>query len=177
MIGASQNSHSCDSAPLPANSATAVERAGLTEVLVTGMEIRWIKVSASPMASGANPAGARPSVAPMITIRNMAVSVISLIKACRHAVASRRKGPIAVAGKGAGHIGKQGETGLPAGDQVQHQTSQRAAQYLGEQVGQQLSSLKTSAGPQSDAHGRVEMTAGNMPKCIGAGQYGQAEGQ
>ena len=54
-----------------------MERAGFTEVLVTGMLIRWIKVSARPMAIGAKPAGALPWVAPMITTRNMAVITTS----------------------------------------------------------------------------------------------------
>ena len=46
----------------PTNSAGPVLRAGLTEVFVTGMLIRWISVSPSPMAIGANPrARARPS--------------------------------------------------------------------------------------------------------------------
>ena len=44
-------------APLPLKNATPVERAGLTEVLVIGMDTRWISVSASPMAIGAKPAG------------------------------------------------------------------------------------------------------------------------
>ena len=57
MMGATQNSQSCVIAPPPANSATAVERAGFTDVLVTGIEIRWISVSARPMAIGAKPAG------------------------------------------------------------------------------------------------------------------------
>ncbi len=53
-------------------------RAGFTEVLVTGMLMRWISVSANPMKIGANPALARVgSVAPMITIRNPAVSTVS----------------------------------------------------------------------------------------------------
>lgn len=39
-IGASQNSQSCCKAHPPTKSACPVERAGLTEVLVTGMEIR-----------------------------------------------------------------------------------------------------------------------------------------
>jgi len=38
--------------------ATAVERAGLTEVLVTGMEMRWIRVRLRPMAIGAKLRGA-----------------------------------------------------------------------------------------------------------------------
>src|SRR6188472_3294100 len=79
-IGASQNSHSCDSAQPPTNSAGPVLRAGLTEVLVTGMLTRWIITSARPMASGAKPAGALPWVAPMMTNRNIAVIVTSMRK-------------------------------------------------------------------------------------------------
>ena len=52
-------------------------RAGFTEVLVTGIPTRWMSVSASPIASGAKPAGARGSVAPRITNRNTAVSTSS----------------------------------------------------------------------------------------------------
>src|SRR5262245_16200107 len=71
--GATQNSQSCAIAQPPTNSAGPVLRAGFTDVLVTGIETRWINVSASPMASGANPAGALPCVAPMMMNRNMAV--------------------------------------------------------------------------------------------------------
>jgi hypothetical protein len=39
------------------NTAGPVLRAGFTEVFVTGMLIRWIKVSVRPMASGAKPIG------------------------------------------------------------------------------------------------------------------------
>ena len=35
--------------------ATPVERAGLTDVLEIGIEIRWIRVSARPIARPANP--------------------------------------------------------------------------------------------------------------------------
>ncbi len=58
-IGATQNSQSCDSAQPPTKSAGPVLRAGLTDVLVTGMLIRWISVSARPIASPAKPTGAR----------------------------------------------------------------------------------------------------------------------
>lgn len=50
--GTSQNTHSCCSAQVPWKIATPVLRAGLTEVLVTGMLIRWISVSVRPIASG-----------------------------------------------------------------------------------------------------------------------------
>lgn len=38
-IGAAQNNHNCSIAHEPWNNATPVERAGFTEVLVTGIEI------------------------------------------------------------------------------------------------------------------------------------------
>jgi hypothetical protein len=64
----------------PTNNAGPVLRAGFTDVLVTGMLTRWIITSARPMASGANPAGALPWVAPMMTNRNIAVMVTSMRK-------------------------------------------------------------------------------------------------
>ena len=39
--------------------AVAVLRAGLTEVFVTGMLMRWMRVSPKPMARPANPPRAR----------------------------------------------------------------------------------------------------------------------
>ncbi|MNT74665.1 hypothetical protein D3C72_2135040 [compost metagenome] len=53
----------------------------MTEVLVTGMLIRWIRVNARPIGSGAKPAGARLSVAPRMTIRKNIVSTISMTSA------------------------------------------------------------------------------------------------
>src|SRR5690606_41367720 len=64
-------------APLPANRATPVDRAGFTEVLVTGMLIRWIRVRPRPIAIGAKPAGALLWVAPMMMTRNIAVITTS----------------------------------------------------------------------------------------------------
>ena len=40
ISGANQNTQSCAGAPLPLKNATPVERAGLTDVLDTGMETR-----------------------------------------------------------------------------------------------------------------------------------------
>ncbi len=58
-IGATQNSQSWPSAqpspPTARASAGPVERAGFTDVFVTGMLMRWISVSVRPMASAAKP--------------------------------------------------------------------------------------------------------------------------
>jgi len=47
--------------------------AGFTDVFVTGILTRCIRVRASPIAMPANPFGARSSVAPRITSKNMNV--------------------------------------------------------------------------------------------------------
>ena len=83
MIGATQNSQSSPKAQPPWKIATPVERAGLTEVFVIGIDIRWIKVKAKPMAIGAKPFGALSSVAPMIMIKKNAVSTISATNALK----------------------------------------------------------------------------------------------
>ena len=57
--------------------AWLVERAGLTDVFVIGIEIRWINVNARPIAIGAKPAAARFAVAPRMMIRKNAVSTNS----------------------------------------------------------------------------------------------------
>ena len=49
--------------------AGPVLRAGLTDVFVTGIEIRWISVRQRPIAIGAKPFGARPWVDPSMTIK------------------------------------------------------------------------------------------------------------
>ena len=81
IVGKMMNTHNCASAQSPTNSAGASERAGFTEVFVTGMLIRWISVSARPMASGARPAGARRSVTPWMTSRKANVSSSSMTMA------------------------------------------------------------------------------------------------
>ena len=78
--GATQKNQSCAIAQPPTNSAGPVERAGFTDVFVIGMLIRWISVSARPIAIGAKPFGARWSVDPRITTRKNAVSTTSATK-------------------------------------------------------------------------------------------------
>ena len=79
-IGATQKSQSWASAQPPTNTATPVLRAGFTEVFVTGMLIKWIRVSPSPMARGAKPCGARLSVAPRMMSKNIIVMTTSVIR-------------------------------------------------------------------------------------------------
>ena len=85
MIGANQNSHSWLTAQPPTNRAGPVERAGFTEVLVTGMLTRWMSASVKPMARAAKPLDARLSVTPMITTRKMAVITTSVTNAAINA--------------------------------------------------------------------------------------------
>jgi hypothetical protein len=52
-MGAAMKSHKSDIACPPATSAGPKPRAGLTDVLVTGIDIRWMAVKVRPMAMGA----------------------------------------------------------------------------------------------------------------------------
>ncbi len=56
-------------------------RAGFTEVLVTGMLTRWIRVSTNPMGMPAKPAGAEEWVARSTVRQSTAVSSASIRKA------------------------------------------------------------------------------------------------
>lgn len=82
-IGANQNNQSCVKAVPPTKRAWDVERAGFTEVLVIGIEIKWINVNAKPIAIPANLPLAHLSVAPMITIKKNAVNTASAKKAAQ----------------------------------------------------------------------------------------------
>src|SRR5215213_5812662 len=61
--------------------AGPVDRAGLTDVFVTGIVIRWISVRQNPIASGANCVGASLLVEPRITIRKKKVVTTSAMNA------------------------------------------------------------------------------------------------
>jgi hypothetical protein len=64
MSGATMNSQSWLNAHPPTNTAGPILRAGLTEVLVTGIPTKWIKTSTIPIGIPANPTGALISVVP-----------------------------------------------------------------------------------------------------------------
>lgn len=51
-MGATQKSQSCESAHPPATMAGPVERAGLAEVFVIGIDTRWMSVRQSPDSYG-----------------------------------------------------------------------------------------------------------------------------
>lgn len=80
-MGACQNNQSWVMYSPPANRAGPVLRAGFTEVLVTGIETRWMMVSARPMGMPAKPAAAPLEVAPTMMNRNRQVSSSSVVKA------------------------------------------------------------------------------------------------
>src|SRR3954465_12468711 len=111
-MGATQKGQSCESAHPPTKSAGPVERAGLTEVFVTGMMTRWISVRQRPIAIGAKPAGAFPCVAPMMTNRNIMISTTSVMSAEREqALSTGRVLAIAIGREAMGRV----EVGRAAG--------------------------------------------------------------
>ena len=64
----------------PAKRAGPVLRAGLTDVLVTGIEIRWINTKAKPIGMPAKPVAAPFDVVPMMMKRKKKVARNSVTK-------------------------------------------------------------------------------------------------
>ena len=149
-------------------------RAGLTDVLVTGMPTRWISVSPSPMAIGAKPAGALPCVAPMMMNRNIIVSTTSASEAGDQAVLARRVLAVAVGREALGEV----EARRAAGDQ---RTAPRRAidraDHLRDDIGADVLRREAPAGGKPDRHGRVEVAARDVADGVGHRQHRQAEGE
>src|SRR5690606_12402732 len=85
MRGAAQKTHSWVKAAVSAKIATPVERAGLTEVFVTGIETRWMSVRVRPIASGAKPAAAFLVVVARMMKMKKPVMTISIATAAGNA--------------------------------------------------------------------------------------------
>src|SRR5947207_751124 len=167
-IGASQNSQSCASAHPPTSKAGPVLRAGFTEVLVTGMLIRWIRVRVRPIASGAKPDGARVSVA-HDDKQEAGGEHEFADEAGNQGIAARRMLAVAVAGKSSGEI----EALFSTGDYIEHERGDNRAGQLSQDVGQQLAGRSAAAGEQADRNRRVEMSARDAADRIGHRHDGQ----
>ena len=172
MSGATQKSQSWPTAPVSAKKATAVERAGLTEVLVTGIETRWMSVSARPMAMPAKPAGAlRAGRAEDDEDEARGQDELDQ-EAGEEAVAAGRVGAVAVRGEAAG-----GPVGLAGGDEVEDDRGDEAADHLGDPVGDELAPGEAAADGEAERDRRVEVAAGDRADGVGHGEHGQAEGE
>ena len=85
--GATTKSQSWTIASVPAKTPAPIERAGLTEVPVSGIATKWIIASARPIASGPMTAltSLRSSVTARMIQRKTAVSRISTSSAAHQA--------------------------------------------------------------------------------------------
>ena len=142
--------------------AGPVLRAGLTDVLVTGMLTRWIKVSASPIARPAAPAVDRWCVAPRMTIRNMKRHHDFGNNACQQRILSGRVLAVAVGGEAAG----QAEVRLSTGNQIENARADDRADDLGDDVAQEL-----VRGKRPPAHRPTDTAGLKCPPEIGPSAY------
>ncbi len=76
-IGKTMNTHSWLSAQLPWNMAVARLRAGLTDVLSIGIEMRWMTVRVRPTVTPVRPTGIDLRLVEAMTNTNMAVKKTS----------------------------------------------------------------------------------------------------
>ncbi len=172
MIGATQNSHSWSTAMAGPNSAGPVLRAGLTEVLVTGIETRWIKVRHKPIASAAEARGAVPGRRAEDHDQEDGGQHDLGQQRRLEAEAARRMFAEAV-GREAADLGAR----LAGGDHVEHEGRGDGAEHLGDDVAGQLGGAEAPADHQAHRHGGIEVAPGDRAEGIGAGQHREAEGQ
>ena len=171
--GATQNSHNCATAQPPTITAGPVLRAGFTEVLVTGMLIRWMSVRHRPMAIGRKARrGPRVGGAENHDQEHEG-----------HHDFGDQTGPERVA---AGRMirvtvgrepGTELKARLAAGDEVQHRRRDDAAQDLGNHVRDQLRCLEAAAHHQSEGDGGIQMTAGDRADGEGHREHRQSKGE
>ncbi|MCY1518750.1 hypothetical protein D9M68_534750 [compost metagenome] len=67
------------------------------------------------------------------------------------------------------------ETGLAAGDQIEHARSGNRAQHLGDNVADELVGRKLAGDHQPNRNGRIEVSAGDAADRIGHGEYGETK--
>ena len=81
-------------------------------------------------------------------------------------VAARRMFAVAVRGEAAGG---GVESGFTAGNNIKNRGCNNAANYLGNNIANDLFRRKAAAGPQAEGHRRVKMAAGDMAHGVGHG--------
>ena len=173
MMGATQNSQSCSRAHPPAKRAGAVLRAGFTDVFVTGMLMRWMRVSPSPMAMGeslgrATVGGAEDDDQEQPGHHDLGD------EARGHRVAAGRVDAVAVRGEDVRGVQP---AGLAACDEVEDSGTGDGAENLGDDVGGEVGGGEALPRPEAHRHGRVQVAARDVADGVGHGQHGEPEGQ
>jgi len=138
----------------PANRAGPVLRAGLTEVLVTGMETRWITVRVRPIAIGAKPAGGAGGRRAEDEDKENRSQHEFGQQARQQTVFPWRQVAEAVGGEPA-----RDEARLSGRDDVEEGRGGDRARHLDEDVGRDLGGLASTRDREPDSHGRIEVGA------------------
>ena len=172
--GARMNSHSWPMASQPANSAGPIERAGFTEVLVTGMLTRWIRVSARPIASGAKPLGAR-RVRDAEDDEQEDAGQHDLDDQAGEAGSSR---PASGRRSRWWRSRTRWRRSRPAGgDDQQHGGRDDRGHHLGDHVGGDVLPREAPRRRQPQGDGGVEVAAGDVADGVRHRQHGEPEGE
>ncbi|MNV17602.1 hypothetical protein D3C71_1083950 [compost metagenome] len=80
---------------------------------------------------------------------------------------------ITVGGKAGAHV----KPGLAAGDHIEHAARRDPAKDLGNDIRHDARCREATTGPQTQGHGRVQVTARDVADGIGHGKHGQTERQ
>ena len=174
-IGATQNIQSCANAQPPTKIAGPVLRAGFTEVLVTGMPTRWIRVSAEADGDRGEACGRPARIGGAHDHEQEDEREDDLGDDARfERVAARRVLAVAVGREAAG----EAEARRAAGDDVQHGAGEDRAGDLHGDVRHQLGcrgSVRPRDSPTDTAGLKCQPEM--WPIGIDHRQHGEAEGQ
>ncbi len=172
-IGATIKTQSWLRAAPPAKRAGAIERAGLTEVLVTGIEMRWITVSVRPMARGAKTLGGEGVGGAEDDDHEHGGEDELGDEGGGEAEVLGGVGAVAVCGEAGGGV----EAGSAGGDGVEDGGAGDATDELGGDVGRDVLPGQTAGDGEAEADGGVEVATGDVAEPVGHGGDGEAEGE
>ena len=148
-MGNAMNNHNWDIAQSPTNKAWLMLRAGLTDVLVTGILTRWMSVSARPMAIPAKPLGGLLISGSENNDQEHERHNKLRHHRSIHAVFTRRMVGKAMAAK------SPMEEPLPVTIMYSYTRSGNRAKYLQNNIRQHSLRVNTPAGPKTDGDSRV----------------------
>ena len=157
----------------PTNSAGPVLRAGLTDVLVTGMLIRWMSVRPRPMAKRRETGRGAPIRGAQDDHHEHEGHDDLGDRAGQQGVLARRMLTVAI---GCEAI-LQREPRSTGGNHVEDAGANDSADDLGDEIARQLPGLEAAAHPQAHRHRGIEVGAGDRPDGIGHRQHRETESE
>ena len=177
MIGNTMKAQTWPSAQSPWKTAVAIERAGLTEVLDTGIETMWTSVKPTPAAIGPKPLGTPDSsVVPRTMSTKTAVMTISMIATDRRSKPPGECTPYPFDANPASCAVLKYPS-VPLRVRARRPAPTMPPTTWAMMYGAALAGSSFLRGDHADRDGRVDVAAGDPADEIGHGHQAEPEGE